>query len=360
MTIGAAVVGSGFGCLTHVRALRAAGFEVVALVGRDPAKTASRAARFEIPHACTVLGDALALSGVDAVTIATPPHTHAAIAREAIAAGKHVVCEKPFTRDAAEARTLLAAAERAGVVHLLGAEMRFMPGQALLTEVVRDGTIGEPRLVTLVLHIPLLAAATAEVPDWWSDAGAGGGWLGAHAPHVIDHVRTMLGEITAVSAALPRVVERAWTAEDSYVVHFRGASGVVGVMQATAADRGPMLFVTRVVGTLGTAWAEGDRVQVADEHGTREIAMRDELRVAEPSAPPADLLVSEYDMLHAFGIDYGPYSRLMEHFRARIDGTAPPGGPQPATFADGVANMAVLDAIRASAAAGSAQIAVDA
>lgn len=48
MTIGAAVVGTGFGCLTHVPALRAAGFEVHALVGRDPAKTAARAERFEI------------------------------------------------------------------------------------------------------------------------------------------------------------------------------------------------------------------------------------------------------------------------------------------------------------------------
>jgi predicted dehydrogenase len=358
MTLGAAVVGTGFGCLTHVRALRAAGFDAVALVGRDFDKTSARARRFEVPHACATLAEALAIEGVDAVAIATPPHTHASIALESIAAGKHVVCEKPFTRDLDEARALLAAAEAAGVVHLLGAEMRFMPGQALLTRTVRDGSIGEPRLATLLLHIPLLADAGAEVPAWWSDAGAGGGWLGAHAPHVVDHVRTMLGEITAVSASLPRIVERAWTAEDGYVVHFRCASGAVGVMQATAADRGPMLFVTRVVGTGGTAWAEGDRVQVADEHGTREIAMPAELVVEPPSAPPADLLVSEYDMLHAFGIDYGPYTRLMEHFRTRIEGTTPPAGPEPATFADGVANMAVLDAIRASAASGGAQVAV--
>ena len=49
MTLGAAVVGTGFGCLTHVRALRAAGFDVHALVGRDPVKTAARAERFEHP-----------------------------------------------------------------------------------------------------------------------------------------------------------------------------------------------------------------------------------------------------------------------------------------------------------------------
>ena len=63
MSVGAAVVGTGFGCLTHVRALRAAGFEVHALVGRDPDKTTARAERFEIPHAFTSLAEALAILG---------------------------------------------------------------------------------------------------------------------------------------------------------------------------------------------------------------------------------------------------------------------------------------------------------
>jgi predicted dehydrogenase len=331
---------------------------VQALVGRDVDKTAERAQRFAIAHPCTSLPEALALDGVDAVTIATPPHTHAAIAREAIAAGKHVLCEKPFTRDTTEARELLAVAERAGIVHLLGAEMRFNPGQALFTRVVRGGEIGDPRLGTFLMHLPLLADADAEVPGWWSDAAAGGGWLGAHAPHVIDQVRTTVGEIAGVSASLPRIVERAWTAEDAYVVQFCTAGDAVGVMQSVAADRGPMLIATRVVGTLGTAWADGDRVRVADANGTRDIAMPDELRVAPPDPPPADLLVTAYDLLHSFGIDYGPYLRLCEHFLARIEGRTPPPGAEPATFVDGVANMAVMDAIRASAAAGGAFTAV--
>ena len=101
-----------------------------ALVGRDPEKTAERAQRFDVPHGVHELTDALALPGVDAVAIATPPHTHAAIALEAIAAGKHVLCEKPFARDADEARRMLDAAEAAGVVHLLGTEFRWASGQA--------------------------------------------------------------------------------------------------------------------------------------------------------------------------------------------------------------------------------------
>ena len=72
MPIGAAVVGTGFGARVHVPALRAAGFDVIALVGRDPERTARRAQRLGIPHAPTSLVDALALPGVDAVTIAAP------------------------------------------------------------------------------------------------------------------------------------------------------------------------------------------------------------------------------------------------------------------------------------------------
>ena len=100
MSVGVAVVGTGFGCFTHVRALQAAGFEVHALVGRDPVKTARRAEAVGVPHACGSLAEALGWPGTDAVTIATPPHTHAAFVLEAVAAGRHVLCEKPFARDA--------------------------------------------------------------------------------------------------------------------------------------------------------------------------------------------------------------------------------------------------------------------
>ena len=185
---GVVVFGTGFGCVTHVRALRAAGFDVVALVGRDPDKTAVRAELFDIPLALTSVDEALGLPGVDAVTIATPPHTHAPIALAAIAAGKHVICEKPFAKDAAEGRAVLAAAEAAGIVHLLGCEFRWDAGQALLAQAVQGGEIGEPRMATVMLHVPLLADPSAEVPAWWADADQGGGWMAAHGSQIIDQI----------------------------------------------------------------------------------------------------------------------------------------------------------------------------
>ena len=65
MAFGAVVVGTGFGARVHVPALRAAGFDVRALVGRDAARTARRAERLHIDHACTSLADALDKSAHD-------------------------------------------------------------------------------------------------------------------------------------------------------------------------------------------------------------------------------------------------------------------------------------------------------
>jgi predicted dehydrogenase len=347
--LGAVVVGTGFGCLTHVRALQAAGFQVQALVGRNPDRTRERATRFGIPHALVSLNDALALPGTDVVSVATPPHTHLDLVLEAVAAGRHVVCEKPFAADAAQARRMEEAADAAGVVHLLGTEFRFATGQALLTRTVRAGSIGEPKLATFLLDMPLLADPAAEMPDWWSDAAQGGGWLGAHGTHVIDQIRVTLGEFTGVSATLANVAPRAMTADDSYMVHFRLATGVEGIMASSAAAWGPPLVVARVVGTTGTAWVEGDVVRTGDGHGSHVVPTPPDLVHPPPDPPPADLMVTAYDLMHSTGIDLAPYTRLFGSLHARISGTPLPDDPAPATFADGVANMVVIDAIRQSA-----------
>ena len=352
--LGAVVVGTGFGCYTHVRALRHAGIDVRALVGRDPAKTARRAALFDVPRACATLAEALDDSDVDAVTIATPPHTHAPLALEAIAAGKHVLCEKPFARDAAEGRTVLDAARRAGIVHLLGTEFRFDAGQALLAEAVHGGLVGAPRMATWLLHVPMLADPRAEVPGWWADAGAGGGWLGAHGSQLIDQIRATVGDFAGVSASTVSVVERPMTADDGFVVHFHATNGCVGVLQSTASDRG-IVVETRVTGSEGTAWIEGvgDVVKVADAAGVRRLEVPASLQ--GPAAPPLPegAVSTTYEQMITFGVEYGPYTRLAAAFRDLILGR-PVSGPAPATFADGVAQMAVLDAIRHSAAQGGA------
>ena len=347
---GVAVIGTGFGCYTHVRALRASGFDVLALVGRDPEKTAERARLFEVPRPLVSLRDALAVPGVDAVTIATPPGTHAALALEALAAGRHVICEKPFTATLDEARAVLAAADAAGVVHLLGTEFRWDPGQAGLTQVVRCGDIGEPRMATWLMYVPVLADPDGVVPDWWADAGSGGGWMWAHGSQLIDQIRVTLGEFDGVSAHLAHVVDRpAMSADDGFVVHFRMRNGTVGVMQSTAGDWG-VLVETRVTGSRGAAWIEGvgATVKVAGPGGVETMPVPDGLATVKAPALPEGAVRTTYERMITFGVEYGPYTHLTAAFRDLIAGRDV-AGPQPATFADGVAQMAVLEAIVHSA-----------
>jgi predicted dehydrogenase len=350
--VGLVVVGTGFGVLTHLRAARAAGIDVVALVGRDAEKAAARAAMFGVPHATTSLADALALPGVDAVAVATPPHTHLPIALAAIDAGKHVVCEKPFARDVGEAVAMRDAATRAGVIHLLGTEFRFGTGQAQLARTVRSGAIGEPRFGLFELELPSMADPAAELPGWWLLESEGGGWLGAYGSHVIDQVRTTMGEIAGVSASLQRLADRpAMTADDTYSAHLRLANGATVLMHSSCAARGQFLATMKVLGTQGAAWLQGEEVWTDTGAGPHALPEPTDLPVGAPDPPPTALIHTAYDGWHSMGIDLVPYTRLYAVLRDRVLGRAVPVDPAAATFADGVACQAVMDAIHASSAA---------
>ncbi|MGN6473490.1 MAG: Gfo/Idh/MocA family oxidoreductase, partial [Mycobacteriales bacterium] len=129
----------------------------------------------------------------------------------------------------------------------------------------------------------------------------------------------------------------------------RTSSGCDGFMQSTASDRGPLLITSRIAGTKGTVWAEGDTVKLADDAGTRTVEIPADLVTAAAEPPPADMLLTAYDWLHSTGIDMGPYTRLFETFADLIAGKPVDDRPAPATFADGVEAMRVMDAIRRSA-----------
>ena len=339
----ALVVGTGFGCRTHVPALRAAGFEVVGLVGTDIERTRRRAESSAVTLAFTDLDEAITRTGAKVVTIASPPNTHGPLCMVAISRGCHVLCEKPFARDTHEARAMLEAARRAGIVHLLGHEFRWTPDRALFARAIATGLIGRPRLATLVQHMEVVASPEAKMPQWWFDEQAGGGWLGAHGSHIIDQVRTAVGEFASLSATLPTVSAREGAAEDSYVVHFRTTNAVDGVLQHTAAAWGPAAGMTRVVGTEGTVWIENGVVKVADRNGTRDLPVPDDL-VLPPPPPSTDTGGRRP------GVELGAFTRLCEVLRAAMDGREPAKAVPIPTFVDGVACMEVLDAIRESAA----------
>ena len=345
---GAIVFGTNFGVNSHVAALRAAGFEVLGLIGRDPERTQERANWANIPHALTSLEEAIALPGVDLVSISTPPHTHAEISLAAFAAGKHVVCEKPFARDLAEAEKMLEAARSAGVVHVIGHEHRFDTTQSLANLSVREGVIGEPRMMTHLMELPMFADEKAEVPAWWGDASQGGGWLGANGIHMIDLARNLMGEITGVSASLCTISSHGWTAEDSFSIHFQTVNGTGGVLQSSISDMAPPLFATRVVGTKGALWVEGGSVFVSDASGQRELEPGPELVYETMPPSPDEFVHTAYDALCASANAIAPYTSLYTGVHERMQGKEPSHPTRAATFEDGVIGQRILDAVRKS------------
>lgn len=322
---------------------------VPALVGRDGAKAADRAAQFGVGLGTGDLAAALALDGVDAVAIATPPHTHHQIVHQVLEAGKHVVCEKPFALNLTEAQEMLDSAERAGVIHLLGTEWRFANGQAQLARLVRAGEIGTPLLGVFELHVPTHADPTAPLPAWWELESHGGGWLGTHATHTIDQVRTTMGEIVGVSASLQRLAKRpSMTADDTYTVVMRLDNDATVLMHASCASRGPFVAVKKVVGSQATAWFDGDHVMTDHGAGPTKHPLPDDLPTFTAEPLPEGLELSAYDQWNALDSYLEPFARLYQVLRTGIEGGQVPADPVAPTFADGVASQAVLDAIRAS------------
>ena len=96
MTLKAAVIGTGFIGPVHIEALRRLGIEVTGILGHSLENTRGKAARLRLPTAYETLDQLLAEPGLTSVHITTPNHLHAEMVRAALAAGKHVVCEKPL------------------------------------------------------------------------------------------------------------------------------------------------------------------------------------------------------------------------------------------------------------------------
>ena len=303
-----------------------------------------------MPQAFTDLDEAITRTGAKVVTVATPPHTHGPLSMNAISRGCHVLCEKPLAANAGEARAMLEAAQRAGVMHLVGYEFRWTAERAVFARAIAEGLIGRPRLAILVQFMALVASPEARMPQWWFEEQSGGGWLGAQGSHIIDQVRTALGEFVSLSARLPTVSARQGVAEDSYSIRFQMANGVEGVLQHTAGAWGPGAGMTRVAGTEGTVWIENSTVKIADRNGTRDLPVPADLILPAPPPPSGD------DQRHRPGIELVAFARLCEVLRAAVDGRTPSTAVPVPTFADGVACMEVLDAIRESAGNGGALV----
>src|SRR5512141_649540 len=125
--IGAAVIGTGFIGTVHVEALRRIGVQVRGVLGSSPERGRVGADALGVARAYTSLDELLADPLVDVVHVTSPNHLHVPQTERILAAGRHVVCEKPLAMTAAESARLLSLAAASGLVNAVNFNIRFYP-----------------------------------------------------------------------------------------------------------------------------------------------------------------------------------------------------------------------------------------
>ena len=151
-----AVIGTGFVGRVHVENIRRQNHaEVVAIADQTAELAASFGAALGVARTVGDYRELLDDRAIDAVHICTPNHAHYPIARAALAAGKHVICEKPLAMTAAEAASLVELAQSQDVVHATSYNLRFYPNVAQMRRLIESGDVGE-----------VLAVQGSYVQDW--------------------------------------------------------------------------------------------------------------------------------------------------------------------------------------------------
>jgi len=281
-----ALIGTAFMGAAHSQAWRTAPRffdlprepELALLVGRSPETTAARAASLGWQEWSTDWREAVARDDIDVIDICTPGDSHAEIALAALAAGKHVLCEKPLANSVAEAERMTAAAElaaAAGVLSMCGFSYRRTPALALARRFIAEGRLGGIRHVRASYLQDWLRDPDAPLSWRLDKALAGSGALGDIGAHSIDTAQWLTGEsITSVSATMHTFVterpQRAAAAGLGGVADVQAARGPVTVDDAvafTAAFSGGALGVFEAT-RMATGRRNANRIEINGETGS--------------------------------------------------------------------------------------------
>ena len=354
-TVRIGVIGVGFGNQVHIPGLQSEGVEVVAVCARREERAQEAAQRFGIPHVFTDYRDLVRMPGLDAVSIASPVPLHHPMAMAALEAGKHVLCEKPFTTHQAKAREMWQKAKSTGLTAMIAHEFRFASARMRVKELLDEGYVGPLHFAQMSLAFgprrPLQQARPLSERD---DASQGNGFLWGLGSHYIDCLRHWFGEISWVSGrtlahlgdrvdpGLGRVVQA--TADDTFSFAVGFAQGGWATMTgSTAAPFGPGArveiygrdgaLVTPHVGIGVNPPSHGKLLGArVGEEGLHELPVPSRL---EPFADDRDERLMPFRLL------------AREFARGIREGTSP--AP---SFYDGYRCQQVLDAVRASSASG--------
>ena len=382
--VGIGLVGYAFMGQAHSQAWRSVHrfFEVpliprmAALCGRDRDAAGAAAARLGWSAVETDWRELVRRDDVQLVDVCTPGDSHAEIALAALAAGKHVLCEKPLSNSVAEAEEMTAAAERAaadGIVAMVGFNYRRVPAVSLARELVAAGRIGQVR------HVRALY-----LQDWITDPQfplvwrlrrdkAGSGALGDIGAHIVDLAQFVTGElITGVSAQTETfITERplpaaaaglsalsvdgngartgAVTVDDCAVFTARLTGGAMATFEATRFATGRKnamrLEVNGSLGSLAFDFESMNELHFHDETEPAATAGFRRILVTEPQHP---YLKGWWPPGHGLGYEHA----FVHQARDLLVGLARREPVHP-TFRDGLQVQRVLDAVERSAADGS-------
>jgi len=365
--IGAAVVGTGFIGAVHVEALRRLGVQVHGVVGSTRERAAARAVEIGLPQAYGSFQAMLDDPRVDVVHVTSPNHLHHEHSRAALRAGKHVVCEKPLAMTPAESADLLQIAEHSGLVHATNFKLHFYPVVQHVHGMVREGALGEVRLVSGHYLQDWLLLDT----DWnWRLEPELGGVLRAVSDigsHWMDLTTFLTGKrIVAVMADLAtfikkrrqpsgpmetfatgrgvKTVERDISTEDCATILLRyedGTRGAVTVSQISAGRKNSLLVeVDGSTSAVGWNSERPDELWIGHRGRPNELLLRDPAILNEEGRRAASLPGG-----HAEGFADTFRALYAAVYRAVSAGKPSEGYP---TFADGHDEMLVCDAVARS------------
>ncbi|MCU1424868.1 MAG: dehydrogenase [Microbacteriaceae bacterium] len=372
-----AMIGHGFMGAAHSQGWRTAPrfFDLSArpsmdvLVGRNAAAVQQTAESWGWAQAATDWRSVIERDDIDVIDIVTPGNTHAEIAIAALAAGKHVLCEKPLANTVAEAEAMAdAAAEAAasGAFAMVGFTYRRVPAATFARDLVAAGRIGEVRQIRASYRQDWLADADAPM-TWRLDKSlAGSGALGDIGAHAVDLAQFIIGQnIASVSGVLQTIVgERPLLAEG------HGLSGTASSKRGTVSVDDLALFTARFdSGVLGSfeasRFATGRknalRIEVSGSTGALAFDLEDlnalqfydstraateqgftRILVTEPEHP---YLSAWWPAGHTLGYEHG----FAHQARDFVEAIGAQTQPLP-SFADGLRVQSVLGSVERSAA----------
>ena len=341
-----ALIGTGWGVNIQAPIFQQAGLEIAALWARTEEKASAKAAELSIPFGSADFDAVIGQPGVELVSITTPPGAHVGMARTALAAGKHVVCEKPTALNAAEAEQMLAAAQaHSGQLSLIDHELRFLPELQKMRTLIADGDIGDVRSF----------GGTAWYEwgidpswNWWHTTEAGGGVLGAVGSHLIDAATFILDRrAESVSGDLHTFIRERddaagdshpATSDDFFTLRLRFGD-IAGLLQSNGISPGLDITHMIAVGSEGTLIFDGS-----------------ELLRHRQGSPDAETIVPAEALTIPAGLPNNVWVRGSIHLAAALRSVLESGDHSglslAATFDNGLHTQRVLDAARASSAAG--------